>query len=124
MSAVQIGKVCRAVVIVVARGPEKEHLLKSLGAHHVIDSTVGSIIPNVREFLKSRNLKGVDVLYDPVGGKLLKDSLKLLSWGAKILIIGFASGEIPVIPANITLVKVDLTSLAFAEFEVCTVQYI
>ncbi|KAH9310429.1 hypothetical protein KI387_025464, partial [Taxus chinensis] len=105
LSAVQIGKVCGAVVIAIARGPEKERLLKSLGADHVVDSTVGSIIPNVKEFLKSRNLKGVDVLYDPVGGKILKDSLKLLNWGAKILIIGFASGEIPVIPANITLVK-------------------
>ncbi|GLJ44914.1 hypothetical protein SUGI_0945610 [Cryptomeria japonica] len=105
LSAVQIGKVCGAVVIAVARGPEKERLLKSLGADHVVDSTVSNIIPYVREFLKSRNLKGVDVLYDPVGGKLLKDSLKLLNWGAKILVIGFASGEIPVIPANIALIK-------------------
>uniref|UniRef100_A0A0C9S3T7 TSA: Wollemia nobilis Ref_Wollemi_Transcript_28380_1602 transcribed RNA sequence n=1 Tax=Wollemia nobilis TaxID=56998 RepID=A0A0C9S3T7_9CONI len=105
LSAVQIGKVCGAVVIAVAKGPEKERLLKSLGADHVVDSTVSSIIPNVKEYLKSRNLKGVDVLYDPVGGKLLKDSLKLLNWGANILVIGFASGEIPVIPTNITLVK-------------------
>jgi len=105
LSAVQIGKICGAIVIAVARGPEKERLLKSLGADHVVDSTSSNIIPNVREYLKSRNLKGVDILYDPVGGKLLKDSLKLLNWGAKILIIGFASGEIPIIPANITLVK-------------------
>ena len=90
------------------RGPEKERLLKSLGADHVVDSTSGNIISNVREYLKSRNLKGVDVLYDPVGGKLLKDSLKLLNWGAKILVIGFSSGEIPIIPVNIALVKVEL----------------
>eukprot|EP01018_Ginkgo_biloba_P014727 Gb_29254 [translate_table: standard] len=110
LSVVQIGNVCGAIVIAVARGSEKRDLLKSLGVDHVVDSTSGSTIPNVKEFLKSRNIKGVDVLYDPLGGKLLKDSLKLLNGGANILVIGFASGEIPVFPANITLVKVELSS--------------
>ncbi|XP_042476847.1 quinone oxidoreductase-like protein 2 [Macadamia integrifolia] len=105
VSAVQIGKVCGATVIAVARGDEKVKFLKSLGVDRVVDINKGSIIESVREFLKSRNLKGVDVLYDPVGGKLMKESMKLLKWGAKILVIGFASGEIPVIPANIALVK-------------------
>ncbi|XP_043702594.1 quinone oxidoreductase-like protein 2 homolog [Telopea speciosissima] len=105
LSAVQIGKVCGATVIAVARGDEKVQFLKSLGVDHVVDLSKGSIIENVRQFLKSRNLKGVDVLYDPVGGKLMKESMKLLKWGANILVIGFASGDIPVIPANIALVK-------------------
>ncbi|KAH8480492.1 hypothetical protein H0E87_030680 [Populus deltoides] len=91
LSAVQIGKVCGAVVIAVA---SKE-----------------SVIASVKDFLKARKLKGVDVLYDPVGGKLTKESMKLLNWGAQILVIGFASGDVPVIPANIALVK---ASLAFA----------
>lgn len=60
----------------------------------------------MKKFLKSRNLQGVDVLYDPVGGKLTKEAMRLLKWGAQILVIGFASGEVPVIPANIALVKV------------------
>lgn len=80
--------------------------LKSLGADHVVDVSKDNVIENVRAFLKSRKLRGVDVLYDPVGGKLSKDSLKLLNWGAQILIIGFASGQVPVVPANIALVKV------------------
>lgn len=105
VSAVQIGKVCGAIVIAVARGAEKVQFLKSLGVDHIVDLTQESVIPSVKEFLKSRKLKGVDVLYDPVGGKLTKDSLKLLNWGANILVIGFASGDIPVIPANIVLVK-------------------
>ncbi|KAJ4978524.1 hypothetical protein NE237_009304 [Protea cynaroides] len=105
LAAVQIGKICGATVIAVARGDEKVQLLKSLRVDHAVDLSKGSVIESVREFLKSRNLKGVDVLYDPVGGKLLKECLKLLKWGAKILVIGFASGEIPVIPANIALVK-------------------
>lgn len=71
----------------------------------LVDLSNANVIESVKGFLKSRKLKGVDVLYDPVGGKLTKDSLKLLSWGAQILVIGFASGEVPVIPANIALVK-------------------
>ncbi|KAK6233349.1 hypothetical protein QUC31_005755 [Theobroma cacao] len=105
VAAVQIGKVCGAVVIAVARGAEKVQFLKSLGVDHVVDLSNQHVTASVKEFLKSRNLKGVDVLYDPVGGKLTKETMKLLNWGAQILVIGFASGEIPVIPANITLVK-------------------
>ncbi|CAN6467543.1 unnamed protein product [Victoria cruziana] len=105
LSAVQIGKVCGATVIAVARGPDKLQFLKTMGADHVIDTNRESIIDSARTFLKGRGLKGVDVLYDPVGGKPLKESLKLLNWGAKVLIIGFASGEVPVFSANIALVK-------------------
>lgn len=90
------------------RGQEKAQLLKDLGADYVVDPSDGGLIKSVQAFLKSKNLKGVDVLYDPVGGKLFKDSMKLLKWGAQILIIGFTSGEIPTIPANIVLVKVRL----------------
>ncbi|KAL2555924.1 GroES-like zinc-binding alcohol dehydrogenase family protein [Forsythia ovata] len=105
VSAVQIGKICGAIVIAVARGEEKVKFLKSLGVDHVVDSSTGNITDSIKGFLKARKLKGVDVLYDPVGGKLTKESMKLLNWGANILIIGFASGEIPVVPANIALVK-------------------
>lgn len=105
LAAVQIGKVCGAVVIAVARGAEKVEYLKSLGVDHVVDVSNVNVITSVKEFLKTRKLKGVDVLYDPVGGKLMKESMKLLNWGAHILVIGFASGEVPVIPANIALVK-------------------
>ncbi|XP_048232143.1 quinone oxidoreductase-like protein 2 homolog isoform X2 [Ricinus communis] len=111
LSAVQIGKVCGAIIVAVVRGFEKVELLKSLGVDHVVDSSKENVIASVKDFLLSKKLKGVDVLYDPVGGKLTKDSLKLLNWGAQILVIGFASGEIPVIPANIALVK---ASLAFS----------
>ncbi|KDP21617.1 hypothetical protein JCGZ_03288 [Jatropha curcas] len=105
LSAVQIGKVCGAIVIAVARGAEKIEVLKSLGVDHIVDSSKENVTASVKNFLKTRKLKGIDVLYDPVGGKLTKEALKLLNWGAQILVIGFASGEIPVIPANIALVK-------------------
>ncbi|KAK9283088.1 hypothetical protein L1049_011318 [Liquidambar formosana] len=105
LAAVQIGKVCGAIVIAVARGDEKVQFLKSLGLDHVVNLSNENATESVKEFLKARKLKGVDVLYDPVGGKLTKETMKLLNWGANILVIGFASGEVPVIPANIALVK-------------------
>lgn len=78
-----------------------------MGVDHVVDLSKGGVIESVKSFLKTKKLKGVDVVYDPVGGKLMKESMKLLNWGAQILVIGFASGEVPVIPANIALVKVN-----------------
>ncbi|KAK1399733.1 quinone oxidoreductase-like protein 2-like [Heracleum sosnowskyi] len=105
LAAVQIGKIRGATVIAVARGIEKVNLLKSIGADHVVDLNKGNITASIKEFLQSRKLKGVDILYDPVGGKLTKESLRLLNWGAQILVIGFASGQVPLIPANIALVK-------------------
>ncbi|GJM88247.1 hypothetical protein PR202_ga04287 [Eleusine coracana subsp. coracana] len=115
VSAVQIGKVCGAVVIAVARGPEKLQYLQSIGADHVIDSSKDNIIESAKFFLKARGLKGVDVLYDPVGGKLTQDSLKLLKWGAHILVIGFASGDVPIIRANVALVKAHLAFAALRD---------
>lgn len=84
--------------------------LKSQGVDHVVDLSKENVTQSIKGFLKEKRLKGVDVLYDPVGGKLTKETLKLLNWGAQILVIGFASGEIPVIPTNIALVKVLLLS--------------
>jgi NADPH:quinone reductase-like Zn-dependent oxidoreductase len=97
---------CANIIRLDFRGTEKFHYLTSIGADHVIDSSKDNVIESAKSFLKARALKGVDVLYDPVGGKLSEDSLKLLNWGAHILIIGFASGDVPVIRANIALVKV------------------
>ncbi|XP_027110568.1 uncharacterized protein [Coffea arabica] len=105
LAAVQIGKACGAIVIAVARGDDKVQLLKTLGVDHVVDLSKGNVTESVKGFLQARKLKGADVLYDPVGGKVTKEAMKLLNWGAHILVIGFASGDVPVIPANIALVK-------------------
>lgn len=90
------------------RGVGKVQILKSLDVDHVVDSSIENVTESVKKFLKEKKLKGIDVLYDPVGGKLTKETMKLLNWGAQILVIGFASGEVPVIPANIALVKVRM----------------
>lgn len=96
------------IVFLNHRGAEKVEILKSLGVDHVVDSSNENVTQSVKDFLKAEKLRGVDILYDPVGGKLTKETMKLLNWGAHILVIGFASGEVPIIPANIALVKVCL----------------
>ncbi|KAM1115918.1 hypothetical protein TB2_006398 [Malus domestica] len=94
LAAIQIGKVVGAIVIAVVRGAEKVKYLKQLGVDHVVDLSSENVILSVKDFLKSRKLKRVDVLYDPIGGKLTKEAMKVMSWGANILVIGFASGEV------------------------------
>ncbi|KAH7853712.1 hypothetical protein Vadar_005784 [Vaccinium darrowii] len=93
VSAVQIGKLCGAIVIAIASGAEKVQFLKSLGVDHVVDLTKETVTESVKGFLKAKKLEGVDVLYDPIGGKLTKETMKLLNRGAQILVIGFASRE-------------------------------
>ena len=60
------------------------------------------MIDNVKEVT---NQDGVDIVYDPVGGEYFLKSLKVIKWGGKLLVIGFASGIIPSLPANIALIK-------------------
>ena len=99
LTAIEIGKAIGAEVIAVARGAEKLKIAKAAGADIVIDSNDD----NLAETIKSYG--GVDVVYDPVGGGLFKTALKACNREARVLIIGFASGDVPPIPANIILVK-------------------
>jgi NADPH-dependent curcumin reductase CurA len=61
--------------------------------------------PRLRELVKRAAPKGVDVVFDNVGGEHFDEALKAVKWGAHILVIGFASGRIPQIAANVALVK-------------------
>ena len=88
-----------AEVIACARGADKLAIAKKMGADHLIDSETDDI----REVVKS--LGGADVVYDPVGGAQFKAALRACNPEARLIPLGFASGEIPQIPANILLVK-------------------
>ncbi len=103
LTAVEIGKLMGANVIAVARGADKLAVAKAAGADHLIDAD----IPDLRGALKE--LGGVDVVYDPVGGDLFKAAFRACKPEARILAIGFASGDVPQVPANHLLVKnIDL----------------
>ena len=100
IAAIQIGKIMGAKVIAAASSIEKQKYTKSLGA----DITIG--YENIKDQLKElTNNKGVDVIFDPVGGELFEESSRALSRYGKILVIGFASGKIPKFPINLALVK-------------------
>ena len=99
LTAVEIGKLMGATVIAVARGAAKLDVARQAGADHVIDAET----EDLRGAIKA--LGGADVVYDPVGGDAFKAAFRACKPEARILSIGFASGDIPTIPANHLLVK-------------------
>lgn len=99
LTAVEIGKALGATVIAVARGPAKLEIAKNAGADHVIDSTAGDFTDAVKA------LGGADVVYDPVGGDGFKSALRACKPKARMIVIGFASGDVPPVAANHILVK-------------------
>lgn len=106
LTAVEIGKALGATVIAVARGADKLAHAQAAGADHLIDSK----IEDVKEVVKA--LGGADVVYDPVGGDLFDAALRACNREARVITIGFASGKVPQIPANIILVK-NITVIGF-----------
>ena len=100
LTAVEIGKAMGARVVASAGGPAKCAIARAHGADHVIDYKA----EDIRERVKAL-VDGVDVAYDPVGGAAFEASLRVVNWNARVLIIGFAGGPVPQIPANILLVK-------------------
>ncbi len=102
LTAVEIGKAMGARVIAAAGGPEKLAVAQQYGADHLIDYSREDLRERVKAITAGR---GVDVIYDPVGGDVFDACLRSIAWEGRILIIGFAAGRIPQIPANIVLVK-------------------
>jgi len=99
LTAVEIGKLMGARVIACARGQKKLDAAKFAGADHVIDAAEVDIRDAVRA------LGGADVVYDPVGGDQFTAAFRACKPEARLLTIGFASGDVPKIPANHLLVK-------------------
>lgn len=102
LTAVEIGKHMGATVIACASTPEKLALTQQYGADHVINYREESIRDRVKEITGG---KGADVIYDPVGGDAFDQAMRAINWEGRLLVIGFASGRIPQIPANLPLVK-------------------
>lgn len=106
LTAVEVGKLMGARVIACARGAEKLAIARAAGADEVIDSDT----PDLKAALKS--LGGADVVYDPVGGDAFDAALRATRPDGRILAIGFASGTVPQVPANLLLVK-NITVIGF-----------
>ena len=99
LTAIEIGKAMGARVIACARGEDKLQIARQAGADHLINAETDDI----RAVCK--DLGGLDVVYDPVGGDQFKAAFRACNPEARLLPIGFASGDIPQIPANHLLVK-------------------
>ncbi|NEY90919.1 NADPH:quinone oxidoreductase family protein [Tabrizicola oligotrophica] len=99
LTAVEIGKRMGARVVASARGAEKLEIARAAGADAVIDSDT----PDLKSAFKA--LGGVDVVYDAVGGAGFDAALSACRPEGRLLAIGFASGQVPQVPANLLLVK-------------------
>ena len=113
LAAVEIGKAMGARVIAGASSEEKLAFARAHGA----TETINTASDDLRARLKELAPKGVDVAYDPVGGALTETALRSLAWKGRLLVIGFASGEIPRPPLNIPLLKgCDIRGVYWGEF--------
>lgn len=102
LAAVEIGKAMGATVIAAASSAEKLAVAKAAGADHLINYSEQSLKDELKTLTKGQ---GVDVIYDPVGGPLFEQAFRSIAWNGRMLVIGFASGEIPALPANLPLLK-------------------
>ncbi len=102
LAAVELGKLLGARVIAAASSPRKLELTRAYGA----DDTLNYSRENLRDRIKAlTGERGVDVIFDPVGGDLFDQAARRIAWEGRYLVVGFASGRIPSLPANIALLK-------------------
>ncbi len=102
LAAVELGKLMGAHVIAAASSNEKLELCKRFGA----DETINYATDDLKSAIKTlTNNKGVDVIYDPVGGNYAEAAFRGIAWNGRYLVVGFASGEIPKLPLNLPLLK-------------------
>jgi NADPH2:quinone reductase len=102
LAAVEIGKALGARVIACASSDDKLAVCREHGA----DETINYATEDLRERIKAiTGGKGADVIYDPVGGSYTEPALRSIAWRGRLLVVGFAAGDIPKIPLNLTLLK-------------------
>jgi len=102
MSAIQIAKLAGARVIAAASTDDKLAFCKQLGA----DDTINYSTEDMRARLKALTAgKGPNIIYDPVGGPYTEPALRSIAWRGRLLVIGFAAGDIPTLKINLPLIK-------------------
>ena len=102
LAAIEIGKILGARVIACASSEDKLAVCRQHGA----DQTINYATEDLRERIKAlTGGAGPDVVYDPVGGPYTELALRSIAWRGRLLVVGFAAGEIPKIPLNLTLLK-------------------
>jgi NADPH2:quinone reductase len=102
LAAVQLGKAMGAKVIAAASSDAKLEVCKAEGADELINYASEDLRARVKQITAG---KGVDVVYDPVGGAYSEPALRDMAWNGRFLVVGFAAGDIPKIPLNLALLK-------------------
>ena len=102
LAAVELGKLMGARVIAAASSDEKLSVCKEKGANFTINYTTENLRERIKELTEG---VGVDVVYDPVGGDFAEPAIRSMAWNGRYLVVGFATGEIPKLPANLPLLK-------------------
>lgn len=113
LAAIECGKMLGARVIAAAAGPEKLAVARAHGADEVVDYRAENLRDRV---LALTGGKGADVVFEAVGGKAFESSVRALGWEGRLLVVGFASGDIPSVAANYVLVKnISVVGVVFGE---------
>ncbi|MEO8038299.1 MAG: NADPH:quinone oxidoreductase family protein [Betaproteobacteria bacterium] len=102
LAAVQLGKAMGARVIAAASSDGKLEVCRENGADEVINYASDDLRSRVKALTAG---KGIDVVYDPVGGAYSEPALRDMAWNGRFLVVGFAAGDIPRIPLNLALLK-------------------
>lgn len=114
LAAVEVAAAMGATVIAAAGDAEKCALAQAHGAAHAVDYRREDLRERVRALTDGR---GVDVVFDPVGGDAFTQAMRTVAWGGRILVIGFAAGTVPQIPANHVLVKnIDIMGFLWGSY--------
>jgi NADPH2:quinone reductase len=101
-AAVEIAKLMGARVIAAGSSDEKLEICKSLGADEVVNYDTADLKQALKDLTEGR---GVDVVYDCVGGQYAEPAVRALAWEGRFLVVGFAAGDIPKLPLNLLLLK-------------------
>jgi NADPH2:quinone reductase len=113
-TAVELAKQMGATVIAAASTPAKLEVARKLGADHLIDYSTQDLRERIKDITGG---KGVDVVYDAVGGPYAEPAVRSLAWKGRYLVVGFAAGDIPKIPMNLLLLKgASLVGVFFGSF--------
>ncbi|HJQ60009.1 MAG TPA: NADPH:quinone oxidoreductase family protein [Vineibacter sp.] len=102
LTAVELGAVMGAKVIAAVGSDEKMEICRKYGASMFVNYTKDKLRDKVKELTGGN---GADVIYDPVGGDAFDEAIRCIAWYGRLLVVGFAAGRIPLLPANLALLK-------------------
>lgn len=118
LACVQLARALGATVIAGVSSPEKAEVARAAGAAHVIDLSGEGLRDRIRQDVRAvTGGKGADVICEVVGGDVFDGCLRALAWSGRLVVLGFAGGRIPSIPANYMLVKnISVTGLHWSDY--------